>query len=341
MGTKVGSRYVAGDRNSCRYALTSAADQLAAVPHHAGANVPGVATVALCRDLPVPHCHGDKLGVGFHLGPTGWMDWHTPEHGRRRVLVPAGSLSLVPRRTSVWWQRDRPSEFLLVALEPRFVADASGRGEEITWCLVPVFQDPMIAHMLSALRTEVRDGCLSGRPYSTSLCTALAVHLVRRYAAAAPAEPRKGGLAPDRLRRVLDHIEGHLSDAIRLTQLAEVARLSSAHFSTQFRRSTGLSPHRYVLQRRIKRAKELLAAGHMSLAEIGYALGFPSQAHFTTTFRKLVGTTPGAYRDGFSHFGSEIVQETRNQPADYERPETAFAAILTQGSLRSQWSMPG
>jgi AraC-like DNA-binding protein len=96
-----------------------------------------------------------------------------------------------------------------------------------------------------------------------------------------------------------------------------------------------------VLQRRIKRAKELLAARHMSLAEIGYALGFPSQAHFTTTFRKLAGTTPGAYRAGFSHFGSEIVQGTRNQPADYERPETAFAAILTQGSLRSQWSMPG
>ena len=96
-----------------------------------------------------------------------------------------------------------------------------------------------------------------------------------------------------------------------------------------------------MLQRRVKRAKELLVAGHMSLAEIGYTLGFPSQAHFTTTFRKLVGTTPGAYRDGFSHFGSEIVQGTRNQPADYERPETAFAAILTQGSLRSQWSMPG
>ena len=111
---------------------------------------------------------------------------------------------------------------------------------------------------------------------------------------------RKGGLSPDRLRRVLDHIEGHLSDGIRLTQLAEVARLSSAHFSAQFRRSTGLPPHRYLLQWRIKRAKELLAADGMSLAEISYALGFPSQAHFTTTFRKLVGTTPGAYRDGFS-----------------------------------------
>ena len=145
MGTKAGTKYVAGDRNSCRCAMPSAAGQLTAVPHHAAANVPGVATVALYRELPAPHCHGDKLAVGLHLGPRGWMDWHTPEHGRRRVLVPAGSLSLVPARASVWWQRARPSEFLLVALEPRFVADASGRGEEITWCPMPVFQDPMIA----------------------------------------------------------------------------------------------------------------------------------------------------------------------------------------------------
>ena len=337
MATKAGTHDVAGDRN-WRCASCSAS---AAVPEHAGVNLPGIATVVRYRDLPALDCHGDKLGVGLHLGPTGWMEWHTPEHGGRQTVVPAGSLSLVPARANIRWQRDQPSEFLLVALQPTFVADAAGYGEEITWNLVPVFQDPVIAHMLSALRAEVCDGCPSGRPYGTSLCTALAIHLVRRYAAAAvPRGVRKGGLSPDRLRRVLDHIEGHLSDDITQTQLAEVARLSSAHFSAQFRRSTGLPPHRYLLQKRIKRAKELLAADGMSLAEISYALGFPSQAHFTTTFRKLVGTTPGAYRDGPSPAGSDIAEETRNNPPNYEIPETALTATLAHSSLRSQWAMP-
>ena len=68
------------------------------------------------------------------------------------------------------------------------------------------------------------------------------------------------------------------------------------HFARLFRHSTGLPPHRYVLQRRIARARELVADRRQSLAEIGYELGFPSQAHFTTMFRRLVGTTPGAYR---------------------------------------------
>ena len=102
----------------------------------------------------------------------------------------------------------------------------------------------------------------------------------------------------------------------------------------QFRRSTGLPPHRYLLQRRVGRAKKLVSAGRLSLAEISYALGFPSQAHFTTTFRKLVGTTPGAYRNGFSYFGSEVPQESRNSPSNCERPEGTAATTMALGYLR-------
>ena len=340
MVMKAGTDNVAGKRNGC-FASPLAAPQPTAIPQLPGVSLPGVATVTLYRDLPAPDRLGDKLAVGLHLGPTGWMEWHTPEHGGRRTLVPFGSLSVVPGRANVRWQRDQPSEFLLVVLEPKFVADAVGYGETTAWRLIPVLQDPMIAHMLFALRAEVCDGCPSGRPYGISLCMALAIHLVGCYAATpAPAGFRKGGLSPDRLRRVLDHIEGHLSDAIKLTQLAEVARLSSSHFSAQFRRSTGLPPHRYLLQQRIKRAKELLAAEGMSLAEIGYTLSFPSQAHFTTTFRKLVGTTPGAYREGLARFGSGIVPEIRNASANYERRMPAFTATLAPGDLRTQWALP-
>ena len=103
------------------------------------------------------------------------------------------------------------------------------------------------------------------------------------------------GLPPVCLRRVLKHIETHLGNDVAQYRLASIAQLSMDHFARLFRQSTGLPPHRYVLQRRIARARELMADHRLSLAEIGYTLGFPSQAHFTTTFRRLAGTTPGAY----------------------------------------------
>lgn len=265
------------------------------------ASLPGIATVALYRSLPAQGRYSDKLSVALHLGPAGWLEWRTAEQSARRMPVVFGSLSLVPAGTSFWWRRDQPSEFLLTALEPSFVATVLGNGEQITVRLRPVFQDPAISDILAALWVEACDGCPLGRGYSTSLCTALVSHLARRYAVpAVGAGGRKGGLSPARLRRVLDHIDGHLGDGIGLTQLAALTGLSPAHFAAQFRRSTGLPPHRYLLQRRVGRAKKLVSAGRLSLAEISYALGFPSQAHFTTTFRKLVGTTPGAYRNGFS-----------------------------------------
>jgi AraC family transcriptional regulator len=300
MSTGAGRGNVSGDQSlGCWTRLQ--ASRLASMPTDPSASLPGIATVALYRSVPAQGRYSDKLSVALHLGPAGWLEWRTAEQSARRMPVVFGSLSLVPAGTSFWWRRDQPSEFLLTALEPSFVATVLGNGEQITVRLRPVFQDPAISDILAALWVEACDGCPLGRGYSTSLCTALVSHLARRYAVpAVGAGGRKGGLSPARLRRVLDHIDGHLGDGIGLTQLAALTGLSPAHFAAQFRRSTGLPPHRYLLQRRVGRAKKLVSAGRLSLAEISYALGFPSQAHFTTTFRKLVGTTPGAYRNGFS-----------------------------------------
>lgn len=113
---------------------------------------------------------------------------------------------------------------------------------------------------------------------------------------ALPISFQRGGLAPTRLRRVLNHIAANLGGDTSLHRLAERAGLSPYHFAIAFRQSTGLPPHQYVLHQRVERAKELLTNPQLSLAEIGYAAGFASQAHFTTVFRRLVGSTPAAYR---------------------------------------------
>ena len=96
------------------------------------------------------------------------------------------------------------------------------------------------------------------------------------------------------VRRVISYIDAHLGEELSLRRLSELVHLSPYHFVRAFRQSTGRPPHRYVLEQRIARAQVRLMEPELSLADVGYELGFASQAHFTTTFRKLVGITPGA-----------------------------------------------
>ncbi len=88
----------------------------------------------------------------------------------------------------------------------------------------------------------------------------------------------------------------HLAADIGLDALAAIADLSPKHFARAFRQSTGMPPHRWLIQRRIDRAKALLRTTDTTLVEIALACGFADQSHFTASFRKLVGLTPGSLR---------------------------------------------
>jgi len=105
-----------------------------------------------------------------------------------------------------------------------------------------------------------------------------------------------GGLPPRVLQRVRDYVETHLEDSISLQDLASTAGLSTSHFIRAFKRSAGVTPHRYLLQRRVRRALGLLAETTLALSEVAMASGFADQSHFCRQFRKLVGATPSRYR---------------------------------------------
>jgi AraC-like DNA-binding protein len=105
-----------------------------------------------------------------------------------------------------------------------------------------------------------------------------------------------GGLPGARLRRVSEYVDLNLHRNVPLAELSAVAHMSRYHFARLFRQSTGESPHRFVLRRRIDRAKLLLADGARSIEVVAAAVGFRSANHFTTTFRRMVGVTPSAYR---------------------------------------------
>ena len=108
---------------------------------------------------------------------------------------------------------------------------------------------------------------------------------------------RQRGLSARRLKAVLGYIREHLHAALTLRDLAAVAHLSPYHFARRFKESTGLSPHQYVIARRIEWAKELLRGEEdLSLAQVAARVGFWDQGHFTRHFKRLVGVTPKRFR---------------------------------------------
>jgi len=98
------------------------------------------------------------------------------------------------------------------------------------------------------------------------------------------------------LRRVTEHIQAHLDQDLTLAHLGAVVYMSPYHFARRFQHSTGLPPHRFVVQERIARARALLATHEQSVAQISRLVGFRTPSHFTTVFRRVTGLTPGAYR---------------------------------------------
>jgi AraC-like DNA-binding protein len=111
-----------------------------------------------------------------------------------------------------------------------------------------------------------------------------------------PAPTHRGGLPPSAMHRLQDHVDAHLSESIDLAELAAIAGLSLFHFARQFKLSTGMTPHYYLVSRRVQRAQQMLASTDLSLTDVALATGFSDQSHLTRHFRQVVGTTPGQFR---------------------------------------------
>jgi AraC family transcriptional regulator len=159
--------------------------------------------------------------------------------------------------------------------------------------------DPVLFQICSPLRDLLhRSRAPTDALFVKGIQVALAAHLIGNYTIDRWRPPPKlPSLDPQRLQRVLDHIEAFFHLDLRFEDLAAEACLSPYHFSRLFREATGLSPHRYVIDRRIRAARLELARSRLSLAETALAFGFGSQANFTRVFRKATGLTPGQYRE--------------------------------------------
>ncbi|WP_176342606.1 helix-turn-helix domain-containing protein [Oceanibaculum nanhaiense] len=259
--------------------------------------------VSRCTLQPNP---GTEIGatqftVAIHEGTPFQMEWRLPEMReteRRRIV--SGDLHVNSGDRPIFQRWTSSPRILVIAMEQAFIKQIVGEafdGKELELRTQIGIRDPVIEGMAAAWRRELAERGAGGRLYTEGLGSALAVHVFRAYGdGLSRSPPVIGGLGALRLRRVVDYIEAHLADDISLSDLAGLAGLSTHHFGEAFKASTGTSPHRYLIERRILRAKELLLGAEQSIAEIAISVGFASHSHFTDNFRKLTGTTPSRFR---------------------------------------------
>ena len=148
--------------------------------------------------------------------------------------------------------------------------------------------------LAQSARRFLLQGGPGGRLAAESLATLSVLEMLRSHAPSA--KPPSPGLSPAKLKATLAYIEAHLDRDLGLADLAAACGMTLYHFARSFKQTSGFSPHQYVLERRLLRARELLRATTAPIAEIAYTAGFSSQSHMTDAFRRLLGTTPGRYR---------------------------------------------
>jgi AraC family transcriptional regulator len=214
-----------------------------------------------------------------------------------------GTINLTPPGVEGTWEASASSRAAVVVIRPEFLSRAieehwgadSGKVEIKAQFLI---RDPVIEAITLSLAREATGGSPAGRLYLESGCEFLAHHLIYRYSSLSPTPPRSvGGLPSRRLRLVLEYIEDTLGQPIKLRELAALAAISARHFERAFRQSTGFSPHAYVMDRRLHRARGLLTnRPELPIEQIALQLGFSSSSHFSSAFRRQTRLTPTEFR---------------------------------------------
>jgi AraC family transcriptional regulator len=247
--------------------------------------------------LEVPEM--ENVLIAIHLGGPTRLDCR---RGGRRFVGTAvhGGIDIIPDQTPSRWEIfDNKDTGLLLSL-PKHLLRAAARdcgGDDIRMEIYNRFQirDVQLENLGWAIKNELDLGCPSGRLYLDGLSLAVASRVVTQHSSLANRKMAlREGLSDVRLRQVLSFIEEHLADDLSLERIADVAGISATHLKVVFRGSMGLPVHRYVIRRRVERAKTLLMETDSSVAEIALAAGFSHQSHMARHMRRILGVAPRA-----------------------------------------------
>jgi AraC family transcriptional regulator len=234
--------------------------------------------------------------LGMLLRP-GYMELGPRRSALRRTTFNGGEMGLCTPHSEQWIGTADMEHVVVNISDGALAAACDGAGGSVELHPQWKMTDARLSSLLAAVNSERVAGFPSGRLFLDSVEQALAAALINGYAVRhRPVRTYRGGLSPVRLRKVKEFVHAKMEDELRLGELAQSVGLSIAHFSEMFRKSTGETPHQFVLRLRVERAKEMLRAPEARVLDVAIACGFKTQQHFARVFRRACGASPTEYR---------------------------------------------
>lgn len=185
-------------------------------------------------------------------------------------------------------------------LDPTFVSQVAYEKidpDRVQILFEPKRADPLIYNICQALRANLESDESGDGFYADSMAIALSAHLLRHYATRKhQLREYEDGLSTDKLKQAIEYINSHLGENLSLMAIADELNMSHYYFCRLFKQSTGVSPHQYLIQQRIERAKQLLKRPELTVTHVAIECGFANQSHLAKQFRQHTGLTPKQFR---------------------------------------------
>jgi AraC family transcriptional regulator len=191
-------------------------------------------------------------------------------------------------------------EWIQCRLEPAYlaqIAHESVNSDRVELLLTLKKADLLIYHIGLALKASLEEDGGGSRFYADSMATALSAHLLRHYSTRNHhLQDYEDGLSKQKLRQAIEYIQAHLGEDLSLADVANELGMSQYYFCHLFKRSTGVSPHQFLIRQRVERAKHLLKQPERTVTSIAMDCGFANQSHFAKCFRQFTGMNPNQFR---------------------------------------------
>jgi AraC family transcriptional regulator len=244
----------------------------------------------------------------------GSIEWGSKRFALEKFDYAAGDLALCDRHIGEWVGLMNVTHLQLGISDAALMACSDGAYGEVELRASRRFANARLSALVAAAHAEMVAGFPSGRLFLDSVEQAMAVTLVNGHAARhRPVQIQRGGLGAARLRKIRELVDARIEDDLSLDEMAESVGLSTAHFARMFRKSTGDTPHQFVLRQRLERAKAMLRAADARVLDVAVACGFKTQQHFAQVFRGICGVSPTEYRQDCVGSKADSVAETERE----------------------------
>ena len=245
----------------------------------------------------------------------GSIEWGSKRSALEKFDYAACDLALCDRHIGEWVGLMNVPHLQLGISDAALMASSDGAYGDVELRASRKFANPRLSALVAAVHAEMVAGFPSGRLFLDSVEQAMAVALVNGHAVRhRPVQLYRGGLGSARLRRIRELVHAKMEDDLSLDEMAQSVGLSTAHFARMFRKSTGQTPHQFVLRQRLERAKAMLRAPHARVLDVAVACGFKTQQHFAQVFRDVCGVSPTEYRQDF--LDSEVLSASETRSKD-------------------------